>query len=90
MKITKEFVESKIVDEHYWHVPGTTFTLCVLIPENNIPQVGESACADPAEFNAEAGRVAARNKALGKVWDAYGTILKNKIYEDSVNGEAEA
>lgn len=84
-RITPEFVESKIVAEHYWIVPGTTTTLCALVPENGVTQFGESSTAHGRTFNEEDGRKYSRIMAFNKVMGAYGIILKNKIFEESAN-----
>ncbi len=82
-KITPEFVESKILAEHYWIVPGTTTTLCALVPENGVVQFGESSTAHGRTFNEEDGRKYSRISAFNKVLGAYGMILKNKIFEET-------
>lgn len=82
-KITPEFVESKILAEHYWIVPGTTTTLCALVPENGVTQFGESSTAHGRTFNEEDGRKYSRISAFNKVLGAYGIILKNKIFEET-------
>lgn len=75
-KITKEYLESVIAHEHYWHVPGTMMTICVLVSNKTIEASGESSCADPALFNEEIGKQRARQKAFDKLWEYYGVILK--------------
>jgi len=88
IKITPEFVESKILAEHYWIVPGTTTTVCALVPENGITQTGESSTAHGRTFNEEDGRYYSRLQAFNKVLGAYGMILKDKIFEESKNANA--
>jgi hypothetical protein len=75
-KITPEYLNSQIEKEHYWHVPGTMLTVCVLVGKNTVEALGESSCADPALFSEEVGKQRARAKAFDKLWEYYGVILK--------------
>ena len=54
-------------------------TLCVIVLKNGFTVTGESACADPAKFNAEIGRTIARGNALNKVWPLMGYVLRSKL-----------
>ena len=54
-------------------------TFCVLVLRNGFTVTGESACASPANFNAEIGRRVAREKAIDKVWPLLGYALKEKL-----------
>ena len=53
-------------------------TFCVLLMKNGFSVTGESACVDPAEFNAELGRKIARQNAINKVWALMGYELSSK------------
>ena len=54
-------------------------TFCVLVLRNGFTVTGESACASPANFNAEIGRRIARGNAVSKVWPLLGFLLKEKL-----------
>ena len=54
-------------------------TLCVLVLKNGFTVTGESACASPANFNAEVGRKIARQKAIEKCWPLLGYALKERL-----------
>lgn len=54
-------------------------TLCVIVLKNGFTVTGESACADPAKFNAEIGMKIARANALNKVWPLMGYVLRSQI-----------
>lgn len=82
-KITIEHINSKVVNEYYHVVPESTLTFCVLTLENGFTVSGESACADPANFNKELGEQLAKEQAINKVWMLEGYLLKQKLYEDS-------
>lgn len=54
-------------------------TLCVITLKNGFTVTGESACADPAKFDAEVGRKIARANALNKVWPLMGYVLRSQL-----------
>ena len=54
-------------------------TFCVLVLRNGFTVTGESACASPANFNAEIGRKIARENAVAKVWPLMGYELRSKL-----------
>jgi hypothetical protein len=54
-------------------------TFCVLTLKNGFTVTGESACASPANFNAEIGRKIARQNAINKVWPLMGYELRSKL-----------
>lgn len=59
--------------------PLSLLTFCVLILRNGFTVTGESACASPANFNAEIGRKIARQKATEKVWPLLGFRLRDQL-----------
>jgi hypothetical protein len=54
-------------------------TFCVLTLRNGFVVTGESACASPANFNAEIGRRIARENAVAKIWPLMGYELRSKL-----------
>ena len=56
-------------------------TFCVLVLSNGFTVTGESACASPANFNAEIGRRIARENAITKVWPLLGFRLRDALHE---------
>ncbi len=80
-KITKEFLESEIVDVHYTHLQGA-LTHCTIIVKNGFVFTGESACVDPANFDEEIGEKIAYENAFNSMWLPYGFWLKQKIGGD--------
>ncbi len=61
--------------------PLSLLTFCVLVLRNGFTVTGESACASPANFDAELGRKIARQNAINKVWPLMGYHLKQKLAE---------
>ena len=59
--------------------PLELITFCVLVLRNGFTVTGESACASPENFDAEAGRIAARRNAENKIWPLMGYELKCRL-----------
>lgn len=58
-----------------------TLTLCILVLRNGFTVTGESACANPEEFDAEKGRQYARENAVEKAWPLLVYELKCRLHE---------
>lgn len=80
-RVTPEQIEQAIKAEDYHVFPGATVTVCCLTLRNGFTVVGESACADPANFNAELGRKIARQHAKDKIWALEGYLLRQRLSE---------
>lgn len=59
-------------------------TFCVIVLQNGFTVTGESACASPENFDAEAGRIAARRNAENKIWPLMGYELKCRLAKGEV------
>lgn len=79
--VTKEGIQDKIQSRMFTRIPGTTITLCVLTLENGYTVTGESACADPANYDQEKGEAYAEEAAIDKVWPLEGYLLKEKLHK---------
>ena len=64
-------------------------TFCIIVLRNGFTVTGESACASPENFDAELGRKIARSNAVNKIWPLLGYALKQRLYEQSLTGDAE-
>ncbi|MEN8291869.1 Gp49 family protein [Acinetobacter radioresistens] len=62
-----------------------TLTFCVLVLKNGFTITGESACASPENFDPEIGRKMAYENARNKIWMLEGYLLKEKLYQDSID-----
>lgn len=78
-RVTPDRIEGVIAGEYYHVPPGTTLTLCVLTLRNGFTVVGESACASPANFDADLGKRIARDNAKNKIWAFEGYALRSAI-----------
>jgi len=81
--VTKEHIDSIIIDEQYSRVIGTTITHCALTLLNGFVVTGESSCVDATIFNKAMGEKYAREKAYEKIWELEGYLLKQKMYEQN-------
>jgi hypothetical protein len=80
-RVTPARIDAVIVAEDYHVFPGTMLTVCCLTLANGFTVTGESACASPANFDAEIGRKIARGHARDKIWALEGYLLKQSLSE---------
>ena len=83
-KITKDQVVAAIAKADYHHFDGTTQTVCCLTMTNGFTVVGSSACADPANFDAQLGRDLAYDDAVDQVWHLLGFRLRENLYQQTL------
>jgi hypothetical protein len=72
MKLTEDDIRARVIDAEFFHVDGTTTTLCLLKTISDFVVTGTSACIDPAEFDAAVGRELAYKDALRQLWSLEG------------------
>lgn len=97
-RVTLEGLEANIKERQFIVVPGSMLTICVLTLQNGFNVTGESACADPAMFNAEIGQRIAEDNTKRKIWPLMGYALKEELFlaqtgdsfQDRVRDEARA
>lgn len=81
-RVTPAQIEAVVTHELYLQPHGTTLTICVLVLRNGFTVTGESACADPANFDQEIGQRIARENAKQKIWALEGYLLRQRLYEE--------
>ncbi len=87
-KVTVEHIAGLIVSEEYIRpASASTLTICVLVLRNGFSVTGESACADPANFDAQIGKKIARAAAIEKIWMVEGYLLRQRLYEEKEMGQ---
>lgn len=79
-RLTPALIDAAIASEAYHVFEGSCLTVCCLTLQNGFTVVGESACASPANFNAELGQKIAREKARDKIWALEGYLLKDRLH----------
>lgn len=77
-RITPEYLQSRIAERTFIRATGT-LTICVLTLDNGFTVTGESACADPANYNQEIGEKIAYDMAERKIWPLLGFALKEAM-----------
>jgi len=95
-RVALQHMEDKIVYEHCFTVgeaishstfahpaPLDILTLCILVLDNGWTLVGKSAPAAPENFNAEKGRIFAREDALRQLWPLEGYALRERLAEQA-------
>lgn len=81
-RVTLDALKANIIKEEFHVFPGSQLTVCVLTLQNGFTVTGESACADPAMFNAEIGQKIARENAERKIWPLMGYALKEEMMKE--------
>lgn len=78
-RITPDAIDQVITGEMYYHFPGTTVIVCLLVLRNGFCVVGSSACASPGNYDVEIGRKVARSDARDKIWALEGYALRERL-----------
>ena len=89
-------IEAAIAGENYLNAGDATervgqpatapmhlMTLCFLTMQNGFVVVGKSAPASPENFDAEKGRIFAREDAIRQLWPLMGFALRDRMAEQS-------
>ncbi len=85
--VTAPAIEAKISGEEFINPASVPhLTLCVLVLENGFSVVGQSAPADPANFDPAYGRQLARADAIHKIWPFEGYLLREKLAQNGKGG----
>lgn len=85
-RISPRDLDQAIAGFSYWVPPGTTTTVCCLTLRNGFTVVGHSACASPANFDAEIGRNLAYGAARQKIWELEGYLLREQLHKGESRG----
>lgn len=62
------------------HVSLSLLTICVLVLRNGFTVTGTSACASPANFDADIGKRIARADAVRQLWPLLGYALRDRLH----------
>ena len=81
-KLTLDDIQSKIESATYLNPVGT-LTIAILTLTNGYTVTGESACVNPADFDADLGKKIAYENAEKKVWMLEGYLRKEIAYRGS-------
>ena len=67
-KLTEDDLLAQVSSESFVQFPGTTCTVCCLVMKNGFTVIGQSACINPENFDADQGRKLAREDAVRHLW----------------------
>lgn len=84
-RLTPQSIDDAIKGEEFHVFDGSCLTVCCLTLKNGFTVTGESACASPANFNAEVGQKIAKENARSKIWALEGYLLKQKLFDGDSN-----
>ena len=79
-RLTPDAIDEKIVGAQFWHVDGTTTTICAMVLTNGTVVVGKSACVSAENFDEELGRQIAYDDARNKIWELEGYLLRDNLH----------
>lgn len=85
-RVTLADVQGSIRNAYYHVFPDTMLTVCCLAMQNGFTVTGESACADPLNYDAEIGQRLAYGAAINKVWPLLGYMLRETLYQETRPG----
>jgi Phage protein (N4 Gp49/phage Sf6 gene 66) family len=87
-RVSLEFLRSQVVDrEFYSPYLAPHVTICVLLLANGFTVTGESAPADPANFDESLGQKFAEDQAIAKCWPLYGFLLREQLHQRDLQKE---
>ena len=81
-KLTLDDIQAKIESAIYLQPTGT-LTIAILTLTNGYTVTGESACLNPADFDADMGKKIAYENAEEKIWLLEGYLRKEIAYRGS-------
>lgn len=82
-KVTRAQLDALIRCKTFYH--HGLLTMCVLDLQNGFTVLGQSACADERNFDAQIGEELAYLDAYSKLWPLEGYLLRQRLHEQ---GEA--
>lgn len=77
--VTKILIESKIKNIEY--LQKGVHTICYLTLENGFIVTGQSACADPKNYDQKIGEKIAYETAFREIWPLEGYLLRQSLFE---------
>ena len=81
-RVTLKQMHDKIAFvEYIYPQSAPTLTIAIVTLDNGFALTGESACADPKNFNKELGQKFACENAIKKIWALEGYILRERLYQ---------
>jgi len=67
--------------EYFYPTAAPQFTVAIVVLDNGFVISGESACADPKNFDKELGQKFAVESAVRKIWPLEGYLLREQLHK---------
>lgn len=80
LRVTPDMIEVRILDETYEVRADGRTTVCEITLDNGWTERGEASCGDPADFDTERGRVAARAAAVAGLWKCFAFLAREQAH----------
>lgn len=77
--LTPDGIKAKVKNVTY--VVDGVLTLAIMTLENEYVVTGQSACADPANYDKALGEKIAFDDALKKIWPLEGYLLRQRLHD---------
>lgn len=82
-RVTLDSIKNKIASVEIINPKSaSTLTLAVVTMENGFTVVGQSACADPANYDKALGDRLAEDDAIRDIWAHEGYLLREKLSKE--------
>lgn len=78
-RVNEDYMTSRIVETKCFRV-GHTVTVCQVVLDNGYTVLGQSACVDPANYNASIGEQLAYDDVIRQLWPLFGFLLAEKRF----------
>lgn len=78
--LTPDSIKATVKDVTFIH--EGVLTLAIMTLQNGYVVTGQSACADPANYDADLGNKIAYEDALKKIWPLEGYLLRQRLHEE--------
>lgn len=79
-RVTIPSIKARIAKAEYQHNEGTTLTICIITMVNGFTFIGHSACADPANYDAEVGERYAYENAFKQIWSHEAYLIRERLH----------
>jgi hypothetical protein len=83
-RVTEDELLSSIVETTYTVLPNGRTTECQLTLYNGFTVEGSSACVSAENYNQIIGERIAHQNAFDKLWQLFGFLLAEKLYQERV------
>jgi hypothetical protein len=75
-KVSKEYIESQIVEKRFYMMDHGKTMICEVALANGNREIGESNCVDPSESKKDLGMQHSYEAAIEKLWPKEGFLLQ--------------